>query len=975
MANRETDSSPEIRCVFVETNLDTRLALPVHKDEIISDFKDKVLKEHKQVFPEIGEINISAMKVKRRREFYHFSESLNVCKAFDGISTDWFMYIDAVRVDKGKTLAIMAVDQNLELVEKKEEIPNGKNTKDLTIGEGLETQLVEKKTRKRRIVSSGGKTSRKKSKDQSVVAATTQKVQGEVASQSCAVSPREKLDVVVSGADIESGEMNNISMGENRQTSVADRLLEEKNLTVNSELVDGQTSGVVKEVLDNQTVKGALEKLDDLTGAIEQDLETGEITADIVMIDQEKGSTPVSELVDGQITSQDDERGEGRRLAPSALDNLQTAEVVTNADNQLEASSGMTTGPATEKKRKRTKGSKDHIKQSTAAATTNSRKIVNEINELPGNGDCVDATSKSLPIPERETLQNPLVEAIQKETELGVKTVEDVGTNNMETDTLVSHPENHLVANSELTSTPVTEKKKRQKKSSKNDINKSTAATTTSKIIVNEREKVSGSIDCVDATSESIPNSKGEKLSDTVVDARQNGNEMGDILVDKVGSGEATLIGADKIQAASDLHVAGMASTPHAFVQESKTLDHIGKVTDSEHEVPKERVAIDADQAKSVKSTKKKSSRKAKTPAKEDTLVDSGAQNVEPIKVVDGEGHDNVIRNVLDSLQQRSEAEENMEKSGKKSSKRSKKKDSLNIVEEAQVVDSLQQKKEAEENLEKSGKKSSKRSKKKDSLNIVEEAQVLSVEVNNVAQEEASPINNPKDTDALFTPAKKNTESNASPLKKIIEVTDNTEDINRSMQVLKENAGMGDNIGSSQKDDIVGGANKQDQVTGGTKSKKEKKSLDLHPGGSIDGSMKMKETKGRVQPSSSGTSQLQSMAKNDRSGSKVDLSDAPMKGTVNNKKEAVKKSSKSVTVNKSKMNVNNKEKAVKKISNSVTANKSTTNFFKDAEEDESKTTTSDSTKAPSDSSSDNDSDVTSSMHMKQGNNLSGGTNR
>ena len=110
------------------------------------------------------------------------------------------MYIDAIRVDKGKMYAIMAADQNLELVEKKEEIPNGKNTKDLTIGEGLETQLVEKKTRKRRIVSSGGKTSRKKSKDQSVVAATTQKVQGEVASQSCAVSPREKLDVVVTGA-------------------------------------------------------------------------------------------------------------------------------------------------------------------------------------------------------------------------------------------------------------------------------------------------------------------------------------------------------------------------------------------------------------------------------------------------------------------------------------------------------------------------------------------------------------------------------------------------------------------------------------------------------------------------------------------------------------------------------------------------------------------------------------------------------
>ncbi|KAL9281453.1 hypothetical protein AtEden1_Chr5g0120391 [Arabidopsis thaliana] len=829
MANRETNSSPEIRCVFVETNLDTRLILHVHKDEIISDFKDRLLKEHKQVFPEIGEIQISALKVKRRRKFYHFSDSLHVCKAFDGISRNWFMYIDAIRVDKGKMYAIMAADQNLELVEKKEEIANGlvlvddMNNKDLTSGEGLETEVVEEKTRKRRIVSPGGNTSPKKSKvdlSPSAVAATTElcgKVKGEVVSQSCAVSPREKLDDVVTRADIESGEKSGLSMGEKQQTSVTERLLEEKNLTVNSELVDGHTGGVVKEVPDNQTIKEALEKVDDLTGTIEQDLEKGGKTADIVMIDQEKDLPPASKLVDGQITSQVDERGEGRRLAPSAVDNLQTAEVVTNVDNQLEASSSLTTGPATEKKRKRMKSSKDHIKQ--------------------------------------------------------------------------------------------------------------------------------------------------------------NGNEMADILVDKVGSGEATLIGADEIQAASNLQVAGMASTPHAFVQESKTLDHIGKVTDTEHKVPQERVEIDADQAKSVKSTKKKSSRKAKTPAKEDTLVDFGAQNVEPIKVVDGEGHVNDIRNVLDSLQQRTEVEENMEKSGKKSSKRSKKKDSLNIVEEAQVVDSLQQKKEAEENLEKSGKKSSKKTKKKDSLNIVEEAQVLSVEVNNVAQEEASPINNPKDTDASFTPAKKTTESNASPLKKISEVTDNTEDLNRSMQVLKENADMGDNFGSSQKDDIVGGTNKEDQVTGGAKSKKEKKSLDLHPGGSIDGSMKVKETKGRVQPSSSGTSQLQSRAKNDRNGSKVDLSDASMKGTVNNKKEAVKKSSNSVTVNNSKVNVNNKKEAVKKISNSVTANKITTNFFKDAEEDESKTTSSDSSNAPSDSSSDNDSDVTSSMYMKQGNNLVGGTNR
>lgn len=120
---------------------------------------------------------------------------------------------------------------------------------------------------------------------------------------------------------------------------------------------------------------------------------------------------------------------------------------------------------------------------------------------------------------------------VHVENEIGEKINEDVGSgkaipssaDNIQTDNLVSYPENQLEVSSGLTTSPVTEKRKRQKKSSKNDINKSTAATTTAKIIVNEREKVYGSIDCVDATSEPIPNSKGEKLADTLVDAIQNG--------------------------------------------------------------------------------------------------------------------------------------------------------------------------------------------------------------------------------------------------------------------------------------------------------------------------------------------------------------------------------------------------------------------------------------------------------------------
>lgn len=89
-----------------------------------------------------------------------------------------------------------------------------------------------------------------------------------------------------------------------------------------------------------------------------------------------------------------------------------------------------------------------------------------------------------------------------------MKSVEDVVKDNMETDTLVSHPENHLEANTELTTSPVTEKKKKRKKISKDLINQSAAAatataTTASREIVNEINGVPGNVDRLVATSES----------------------------------------------------------------------------------------------------------------------------------------------------------------------------------------------------------------------------------------------------------------------------------------------------------------------------------------------------------------------------------------------------------------------------------------------------------------------------------------
>lgn len=93
----ETES-PDINCVYVDTNLETHLLIPVDNNETVSDFKgenrtpltldtrthskslhtpsnlnlmmwvlhvEKLCKEHRHCFPKLGEINISAVKVTR----------------------------------------------------------------------------------------------------------------------------------------------------------------------------------------------------------------------------------------------------------------------------------------------------------------------------------------------------------------------------------------------------------------------------------------------------------------------------------------------------------------------------------------------------------------------------------------------------------------------------------------------------------------------------------------------------------------------------------------------------------------------------------------------------------------------------------------------------------------------------------------------------------------------------------------------
>ncbi|KAK4841812.1 hypothetical protein QYF36_010897 [Acer negundo] len=96
----DSDGAAPYNTVFVNTSLDTHLALIVSGSDTVADVKKKILHEHLLCFPNFGEINIQALKVKRRGNFYRLPDSMFVKSAFDGICKGWFLSVDASRLQK-----------------------------------------------------------------------------------------------------------------------------------------------------------------------------------------------------------------------------------------------------------------------------------------------------------------------------------------------------------------------------------------------------------------------------------------------------------------------------------------------------------------------------------------------------------------------------------------------------------------------------------------------------------------------------------------------------------------------------------------------------------------------------------------------------------------------------------------------------------------------------------------------------------
>ncbi|KAI3910275.1 hypothetical protein MKX01_030101 [Papaver californicum] len=82
--------------VFIDTALDTHLALTITNNDSVLHLKKKIMSEHFQCFPMLGKIDVNAIKVKRKQCFYQLSDSMFVKSVFDGVEGTWFLYVDAV---------------------------------------------------------------------------------------------------------------------------------------------------------------------------------------------------------------------------------------------------------------------------------------------------------------------------------------------------------------------------------------------------------------------------------------------------------------------------------------------------------------------------------------------------------------------------------------------------------------------------------------------------------------------------------------------------------------------------------------------------------------------------------------------------------------------------------------------------------------------------------------------------------------
>ncbi|KAI3932294.1 hypothetical protein MKW98_025014 [Papaver atlanticum] len=136
--------------VYVKTNLNTRLAVTITNTDTAGHLKEKISSDHLNCFPVLGEINVSAIKVKRNKHFYHLSDSILVKIVFERVKGTWFLYVDAAGEKSEDQIAHDPIGESMK------EIDHGENqlhSKQAVVPENL---LVEKPLVNNEHVTSAG---------------------------------------------------------------------------------------------------------------------------------------------------------------------------------------------------------------------------------------------------------------------------------------------------------------------------------------------------------------------------------------------------------------------------------------------------------------------------------------------------------------------------------------------------------------------------------------------------------------------------------------------------------------------------------------------------------------------------------------------------------------------------------------------------------------------------------------------------
>ncbi|KAE9594282.1 hypothetical protein Lalb_Chr18g0052131 [Lupinus albus] len=89
--------------VFAHTNLDTRIAFNTPLDITVSAFKRDFERVHFTCLPNIGEIQVNGLMVKRKSCFYYLPDSLPLKYAFPGMTRTWFLHVEVRHLKNSRT--------------------------------------------------------------------------------------------------------------------------------------------------------------------------------------------------------------------------------------------------------------------------------------------------------------------------------------------------------------------------------------------------------------------------------------------------------------------------------------------------------------------------------------------------------------------------------------------------------------------------------------------------------------------------------------------------------------------------------------------------------------------------------------------------------------------------------------------------------------------------------------------------------